>query len=234
MPSMTLLEMVQDILNEMDSDEVNSIDDTVEAQQVAKIIRTSYFEIISAKHHKHFDRVKALTASGSSSYPNYMILPSDAAHVSWVRYNDEDITYSPPDEFLERQYGLNANTTTVTDYDGITYKVQTNRDPKYYTSFDELHLAFDAYKSTVDSTLQSSKSKAMLYVEPVFTISDTFVPDMSIQMFPQLLAEAKSTAFAHVKQMPSQKAEQRAVRQRRRLSTRGRVDNGIKFPNYGR
>jgi hypothetical protein len=234
MPQMTLLELTQDILNEMDSDDVNSINDTVEAQQVAKIIRTSYFEIITAKYHKHFDRIRGLASSGDSAKPNYMVLPSDAAYVDWIKYNDKDVKYSTPEEFLDRQYSYNANTTTVTDYDGFTYKVKTDRDPEYYTSFDETRIAFNSYKSSVDSILQESKCKAKLYIEPAFTISDTFIPDMPIQMFPQLLAEAKSTAFAHIKQMPSSKAEQRATRQRRRLSTQGRVNNGIKFPDYGR
>ena len=35
----TLLEMTQDILSAIDADEVNSIDDTVEATQVATIIK---------------------------------------------------------------------------------------------------------------------------------------------------------------------------------------------------
>ena len=42
MAKMTVLEMVQDILNDMDSDEVNSINDTIEAQQVANTVRTVY------------------------------------------------------------------------------------------------------------------------------------------------------------------------------------------------
>ena len=42
MAKMTLLAMVQDILNDMDGDEVNSISDTVEAEQVAQIIKTTY------------------------------------------------------------------------------------------------------------------------------------------------------------------------------------------------
>ena len=50
----TLLEIVQEILSDMDSDEVNSIDDTVESQQVASIVRSAYMAIMSNRNwHTH-------------------------------------------------------------------------------------------------------------------------------------------------------------------------------------
>ena len=42
----TLLEMVQEILSDMDSDEVDSIEDTVEAEQVATIVRSTYLAMM--------------------------------------------------------------------------------------------------------------------------------------------------------------------------------------------
>ena len=44
----TLLEMVQSILSDMDSENVNSISDSVEAQQVASVIEDTFFNIIAA------------------------------------------------------------------------------------------------------------------------------------------------------------------------------------------
>ena len=46
MAKLTLLEMTQDIMSDMDSDEINSINDSVEALQVAQIIKTTYYNII--------------------------------------------------------------------------------------------------------------------------------------------------------------------------------------------
>ena len=45
MPKLTLLNMTQNILSEMDSDEVNGIADTVESTQVAHIIETMYYDL---------------------------------------------------------------------------------------------------------------------------------------------------------------------------------------------
>ena len=49
MAKMTLLEMVQDIMSDMDSDEVNSINDSQEATQVAQIIKSTYYNIIDGR-----------------------------------------------------------------------------------------------------------------------------------------------------------------------------------------
>ena len=43
MARMTVLEMTQDILSDMNSDEVNTINGSLEATQVAQIIKTTYF-----------------------------------------------------------------------------------------------------------------------------------------------------------------------------------------------
>ena len=68
-----------------------------------------------------------------------------------------------------------------------------------------------------------------------FVLSDTFTPDLPIQMFTYLLNEAKSAAFLTLKQMANQKAEQISVSQRRRMSQDAfKIEKGIKYPNYGR
>ena len=52
----TLLQMTQSILSDMDSEAVNSISDTVEAQQIASVIEDTFYNISSARdipeHHQ--------------------------------------------------------------------------------------------------------------------------------------------------------------------------------------
>lgn len=45
----TLLQVVQSILSDMDSEAVNSISDTTEAQQIASVVEDTYYNIISAR-----------------------------------------------------------------------------------------------------------------------------------------------------------------------------------------
>jgi len=49
MAKMTVLEIVQDILNDLDGDAVNSINDTVEALQIAQIVKTTFNNILDGK-----------------------------------------------------------------------------------------------------------------------------------------------------------------------------------------
>ena len=70
MPKQTLLEMTQNILSDMDSDEVNGIADTTEAMQVATIIRTTYYDLIanrSIPEHRELFQFEGLAESASPS-----------------------------------------------------------------------------------------------------------------------------------------------------------------------
>ncbi len=70
-----LLEITQAILNDLDSDIVNSIDDTVESQQVAAIIKACYNEMISNRNWPHLKKLLQLDALGDVTKPNYLMVP---------------------------------------------------------------------------------------------------------------------------------------------------------------
>lgn len=245
---MTLLEIVQDILNDMDSDEVNSIDDTVEAAQVAAIVRSTYYAMITNRNWPHTRKTIALTASGDADYPTHMKLPDNVKELCFVNYNKiksdetrkryEPIRYLEPDAFIRRQNALNNdndNIDVIVDYTGVELLIRNDKAPEYYTSFDDTYMVFDSYDSELETTLQNSKVQAMAYVIPDWTHTDEAYPDLPDEAFIALLEEAKSKASFKLRQFQDVKAEQEASRQQRWLSRRvRRIDNGVKYPNYGR
>jgi len=83
----TVLQMVQDILSAMDSDEVNSISDTIEAQQVATIIKNCYNDITTDVEFPDLYTLLQLQASGSTAKPVSMTIPTTHTSVEWVRYD---------------------------------------------------------------------------------------------------------------------------------------------------
>lgn len=252
--------MVQDILNDLESDEVNSIDDTVEATQVAQIIKTCYFEMMSNRDWPHLKRLMALAHSADPERPTHLILPEQIKELTYfayesarnlpiglnidsnaateVEYDMRQVKYLFPDAFLRLCSNRNKNTPnvrTVTDFGGTRLVIGTDSPPSFWTSFDDKYLVCDSFDSQRDDALQAHKTQAMAVIIPQWRPMDEFVPDLPVDAFAALLAEAKSTAFFTIKQMMNDKAEQKAVRQQRWLSRKaGRAHNGVRYANYGR
>lgn len=248
MAKMALLDIVQEILSDMNSDNVNSISDTIEATQVANIVRRTFYNLYNDRVWPHTGSLLKLDSSADSARPTHMILPENTIHIDWVKYDVRklvgdaikyrDIEYKCPEDFLTYVMSRDADKTNmevVMDYNGTPLIIQNDAEPSYYTTFDDEHLVFDSYNSSVDSILQSSKTQVFGETEPEFIMSDTFVPDIPAKAFPYFVSEAKSVAFIKIKEVFSQKDEQTATRQKSWLSReKRRVGGGVKYPNYGR
>lgn len=249
MAKMNLLEMVQSILNDMDSDEVGSISDTIEAGQVASILKDTYFELLV-----NIDKVPEnkelfkLTALSDLDRPNYLKIPTNVTSLDWFKYNKTDdsqvqfgiVRYKCPEDFTNMVFSLNstdANVQKVTDFSGIELLVRNDKEPEWYTTFDDEHLVMDSFDSGVEATLQAHKTLAYGQVEPAWSATDSFVPDLDSNLFPLLLSEAKSKCFVNLKQSANPKQEQIARRQlvatqnnKHRLTDRNKSPR----PDYGR
>jgi hypothetical protein len=243
---MSLLEMVQDILNDLDSDEVNDLDDTIESQQVAQIIKTCYFEMIANRNWPHTRKLVQLEASGSLARPNYLKLPDALKELVSFSYNVGTVTeprfvelkYKEPDAFLRYISSRNnssGNLVVVNDFSGVQLNIFNNTDPQFWTSFDDTYLVTDSYNIDADDTLKKSKTQCIAYLTPVWQRTNESIPDLPAEAFPALLEEAKSTASLALKQMANQKAEQKANRQQRWLSRKAwRAEGGVTYQDFGR
>lgn len=248
MAKMTLLEMTQDILSDMDSDEVNSINDSVESLQVAQIIKTTYYNIIDGRDYDFLYELFQLENSGTTNRPTHMKLPETIIDLKYIKYNTRSSTdtkdiytkvkYLMPEDFMDlvdKRDSSKSDVTVVTDTTGISINIKNDKAPEYFTSFDDEYLVFDSYDSNLESTLVNSKTQCHGKRSVAFNIIDSFTPDLPAQMFSYLLAEAKSVSFATLKQMANAKAEQVSVSQKRRMSQDAwRLKNGIHYPHYGR
>lgn len=218
----TLLEMVSSILSDMDSEAVNSISDTVEAQQIASVIEDVYYNIIAARNIPEHQQLLKLTSLSSSVRPTHFQYPTNTRDIVDLSYNIDvqggvnyqEIHFVEPLDFLKQMpYNNPDSTLVVPDATASTSLVIfKDRMPTYYTSFDDLHIVMNAYDATVETILQASKTRAYGTVYPTFTIADSFTPDLDDTMLPYLLAEAKSTCFSLFKSGSDPKVEQAARR----------------------
>ena len=245
---MSLIEMVVDILNDMDSDYVNTIDDTVESQQVAQIIKTAFYALMSNRNWPHLRQSIQINPSGDSARPTHMVIQEEIKELAFINYNKakygeerklyKRITWIEPDDFLRttnRRDNTDAHVDVILDHSGVELLIQNDVAPTYYTSFDDENLVFDSYDKEVDSTLQSSKVQSQAYVIPSWQMTDDFIPDLPTEAFTALLEEAKSRAMFKLKQVVDSKSEQEAGRQQRWLARKARrVNGGIQYPDYSR
>lgn len=244
-----LLEIVSDILSDMDGDYVDSINDTDEATQVAQIVKTTYQAMISNRNWPHTARVLNITPSGNNLLPTHTTLPENVKELISVFYDVKkqdqtrieyrQIKYLDADDFLRRTNQRNSddtNCSVILDPSGVKFLIMKNKAPEYYTSFDDVNIVFDSYDSSVDNTIQSTKTQIRAYIIPPFEMEDDFVPDLPEEAFIALIEEAKSKAMFKLKQMQDVKAEQESSRQQRWLSRKSwKIHEKDIYPySYGR
>jgi hypothetical protein len=259
----TLLEMVQRILSSMDSDEVNSINDTTESYQVALLIEGVYNDLLAESNLPEMGTMFELTTSTDTTKPVLMTVPEDITSLEWVQYNVQadaddypnfkDIVFKPLKEFLALTYtysGL-ADLTLASSFDHditnnsitdtITFVYRMDTEPTYYTSFDDGTLIFDSYDNTVDLVqLVKAKTQCWGSISPTFTLTDGFVPRLNQSQSSLLMNEAKARAFVELKQASNTNAEGHARRLRVRLrNSKKKMPNQAlhplpNLPNYGR
>jgi hypothetical protein len=226
MPTYTLLEIVQKILSDMDSEEVNSIGETSESSQIASIVEDTYYNIVYNRLIPEHSEPMKLTSVSDGSLPTHFLYPTNAKSITLVEYDnssDASFEYSEvhflhPVDFLNRIRGIKSDYDSVTEpVSGTNLRIANNRMPKFYTSFDDKYIVMDSYDSTIDSVLQTGKTRAMGVKIPTFSIADDFVPDIDHNYFPLLINESKSVAMSILKGAPDPKVEQAARRQRSRI-----------------
>ena len=241
----TLLQIVKDILSVLDSDDVNTLSDSLEAQAVAEVVEATYYDIISMRHlpeHKSFTK---LAAASDSEFPTHFSYPTNTNSIErvWYDVSDDDsfeyreIEFLEPIEFIERADQRSDNYVLVDDKKaGTKIRVGTDAPPYYYTSFDDENIVFDSYDSTVDDTMMESKTRAYGIIYPEFNrYLDTFVPDLDADKFPYLISEAKSRAMDIFKGGTSQKVEQAARRNKSATRNKNfRSNRGVNWNDYGR
>jgi hypothetical protein len=158
-----------------------------------------------------------------------MTIPDNVKNIDWVKYNNKldaethanykDVTYLELTRFLEMvnrfRSETNIGTMDITN-NSETFEIlfRTDKHPTYYTSLDDDMLIFDSYFSDDDTTLQKSKTMCSGSIYPVFTLSDSFTPDLNMTQFALLLNACKERAFVELKQMENVNAARESRRQR--------------------
>lgn len=212
MAKKTLLEMTQEILEEMGSDQVNSISDTIESTQVAGFIRQAFESLVTERAWEFQKVVTTLTPPSSSATPTTFTMLDTIYELIWMKYDDNYVTWMDPTEFDDMIKDRDTTAANV-DADGF----YTDRDPSWWTTYDDTSIIFDAYDSTEGATLIGANLRVYAYVEPSWTHSDNFTPALPLKYFKLLEDEARSLCYTFIIKAPSGKVEQRLRNKRAQM-----------------
>jgi len=204
----TLLDIVQDILSDADGDEVNSISNTIESDQCARVVRTVFNNMVDGSEIMHHKTILQLNATGVST-PNVMTRPEGFYDIEWIQYNRkttaggdqsyDEIHYMDPERFMNFTSSRTASDSEVDEVtldSGHKVLVMNERAPTYYTMFEDYDdIIFDAYDSDLETNLQASKSLAFGKLKPTLALSDGATPDLPKNLFNQLKNEARALYF---------------------------------------
>lgn len=244
----TLLQVVQDYLDATSGFYVDSIFETDESQQVAKIAERVYYQMVQTYDNLLFTmKETTLDSASDPSRPNYMLLPQGIKKIqeSKIYYNvSQDplkleyslIEYLPPLDFLEITLHSSTSTSIIVEgFDHSFMNIQTNQFPKYCTSFDNKYVVFDSYHSEYDTSLQSSKSKIVSSGEEVFLQEDDFIIPVPSHLSEAYLDMFLNEALTLVHQQPIGMIATRARAAKIKLQQDNRtLGQSRSKKNYGR
>lgn len=248
MAKKNLLTIVQDILSAMNSDGVNSITDTREAMQVAQQCQRVFNNMVTSRVWPSTQELAMLDSSVDPTRPTMMKLKESVINIEEVRYDVRMAASDPPSysrmrfveyrEFLETTMSRDPSASFVEvmmDYRGTPIFIRNDLAPSYFTCFDDTHLVFDSYNSTVDTTLQASKTQVYSSVQPEFLLANDFIPQIPAHLFSYYENECLAWCFVIVKEMANEKVESVVLEQKGWLSrNKHRVGGNTIYPNYGR
>ena len=217
----TLLDMVQRIAEFIDGETVSSINDTREAMQIATIVKETYQYFLQTREINTRDNIVHFDDVIDTEKPNYLTYKDTVLEIFDLRYRDLEndrynkIQYIDPETFLTKALSLDPNdenVVSVRDYGDITYYIRNDKTPQYYTSFDDIHIAFDSYDSRYENTIHDNNVIAQGRYMPEFKLEDTFVPNMAPQHFPLLLSKCKEVAGMELKDYSNSVESDRALK----------------------
>lgn len=210
----TLLEVAQEAARAIGADELDSLDESIEAVDLAGVAVATLNDIIARQEWEFLsDRVVDLTTTNGFVFP----LPVNVLEVLEVyatagSQKDQPVPYAMPQYFVRRA-ALNVTGTSVTIPNTGVLLLDPAGIPTRYTSFDEESIVLlnnaptnvIRARTRITLDLSGAGSKVMGY-------ADDWVPDIPLRMFNYWMYETCAVASATLRQQVDQRMEGMAQR----------------------
>lgn len=243
----TLLQIIQDILSDTDGETINTISGSLEGEQAATIVENAFYDMVANRLIPEHKELIVLTPLSDNTYPTHFLYPDNVKEITKVWYDRTkalvgtgeyyEVKWIDPEYFLDRIDNFQGNYVTVNDKNGGTkLRIQNDKFPEYYTSFDDNYIIFDSYQELYDDSLQESKVRAMGTKFPEFDrFDDNYYPDIDDHLFPMLISESRERFMDWYKGGTTRKASEAARRNKvHAQNDKHKSVRANKRNNYGR
>jgi hypothetical protein len=251
MAKQTLLQIVQSILSDMDGDEVNSINDTIEATQVASVVREVHRAIVEEFDLQSTETLFRLDDPLSTARPTHMLVPSNIFDVTLVRYNKSDAVSATPPRYVEIPYvsrtefleavsnrdPAQAEYQEATDPSGVVFIIRNNKHPDFYTTFDGGNtLVFDSFDVATHDTLHKNRTQCLGKLKNELALTDAATLDVPETLESLVTNEAREMCFELFKDGAPRKLIEATRRSKARAKERNNklATPASTLPDYGR
>jgi len=249
----TLLNIIQDILSDADGDEVAAYDETVESEQLARIIRNEFLDIVDNYDLEHHKTISRLTAT-SDSTPAQMTRPEGFYDIEWIKYDKrltsggapeyKTINYLSANEFIELSVNLRESdsNTVAMAVNSHSLNIRNDKHPTYWTFIDGYdNIIFDSWLDSLDTTcLVAAKSLAYGKQRPTLALADATVPDLPQNQMQLLKNRSRAMFFDLFKDGTTKEVDKRMrnsevrAQRMRHIAGKARRNNQRRTPDYGR
>jgi len=247
--SRTLLYTVQRVLEKLNLDVVDSINDTQDAILIAREAEDTFFDLVSRNEWPERYDLLEVESYSDVNLPTALRLPKNVLRIESLRYDISDplevdtpkviqnLTQVTTEEFLERTYSRNTELDNVVEanYKDIPLFLLNDHYPQYFTTFDNEILILDSWDSSVESTLQGSKTVANGSKTEIWLHEDEYVVPVNTVVYPLYLSELTAASSVYLNGTQSIEDERRRrlgiSRLRRKAS---RVNEESLKNDYGR
>lgn len=230
MAKLTMLQIVQRVLSITDGDEVTTIDETVESEQVAELVRTTYDDIMSEFPWYHRRSTIQLEVTAVA---HEMKMPSEVDRLlsNVIYYGKKEVQWILPENMLRQLKKMDTTLDNIDSNGAIN-----DADPTFWSSLDDENIIFNSY----DGSLVSSETSVWAASVPTTPNVDTDVPDMPHGLHIALLYGVMAEAFGSQKGdlSSSNKYENKKIKKIAKAKNFARRTGKDKLPgqnvNYGR
>ncbi len=192
---LTLLEIVQDMLTATDSENVTGVGQTEDAGMCVNIANREFERLISGYRWRH---TRTLGKLEVTSNLNEMTLPTTAIALdpNTMYYAGDRVYWMDHDRFLAYTITRNTSESNISEVNNV--HVYTDRNPQYFTSFNDSTIVFDSYPNS--SGLLKANTDVMLYDHPTSRLTaDGEYFDLPPQAFPALTQRCIARAILEIK-----------------------------------